>query len=102
MKWIMNNPNHFEAFENGYVITVVPFTDTYPYWTIRKQDEGRTLIDDARLHSPVTTTFNKELAAKVQAEQYFLKLTTNTDDVITKEPVLHVPGDGGAVDTVQP
>lgn len=66
LKWQMIDGYLFTAMYDEYKISVVPFGSIYPDWVIEKND---VVIDSSRRHHPVTTTFNKELAAKVQAER---------------------------------
>lgn len=69
-KWTMYSINLFTRKEKGYTATLV-LGGFYPTWTIFRDDE---LIDFAQRHSPVTSSCNKELAAKAQIEKILKEL----------------------------
>lgn len=65
MKWRMITSRWFEMDYNGYHVDL-KLGGIYPMWMIIKDG---LLIDDARFNSPVTSYFNKELAAKAMVEK---------------------------------
>lgn len=79
MKWRMHDSKHFTGEKDGYIIDLnITSGKTYPVWQIIKDGQ---IVDAAYYHSPVTTDFNRELAAKVQAEKYLDKLLNYTEEI---------------------
>lgn len=68
--WIMHSHNHFTRQEGGYVADL-KLGGFYPMWFIFKDGVQ---VTAAPYHRPVTSNYNKELAAKAQIEKILNEL----------------------------